>query len=146
MKILKPRNTLVTIVEVKDAVKKTEAGIIVPGSGGNEFKLCEVVALGPGNDSDASKVEGLDDLKAGQTVLVKLSARVRGPQGQQGLSPLGMDYKDESGRELKLVEQTNIVAIIEEDGRPAELQDISEEEAADIAGSIANGNLILTTP
>ena len=116
MKILTPRNTLVTIVEIKDHEKKTDSGIIVPGSESSEYKLAEIIAIGPGCNSDAAKQEGLDDLRPGQLVLVKLNARARDPRtGGVGLAPIGIEYKDQSGRALKLVEQTNIVAIIDEE-------------------------------
>lgn len=141
MKILKPRNTLITVVEIKDRDKKTDAGIIVPGGSGGEYKLCEIVAVGPGMTSKAAEVEALDDLKPGQTVLVKLAARMR--QGNQvGLAAIGLEYKDESGRDLKLVEQTNIVAIIEDDGQPAPLTDIKEEESETVA-KIDGGSQII---
>lgn len=136
MKILKPRNTLVTLVEIKDRDKKTAAGIIVPGSNASEYKLCEIVEVGPGCNSQAAVGEGLDDLKPGDTVLVKLSARVRGPQGQQGLASIGLDYKDESNRDIKLVEQTNIVARVEDDGRPPVLTEVEEAADADVAGKL----------
>lgn len=104
-----PRNTLVTIVEIKEAEKKTAAGIVLPTHVGSEYKLAEVVSVGAGCKSEASKAEGLDDLTPGQTVLIKLASR----RGQGGLQKLGLEYKDDQGRDLILVEQTNIVAIVD---------------------------------
>lgn len=132
MKILNPRNTLVTLVEIKDKDKKTSAGIIVPGSSSSEYKLCEVIAVGPGCTSEASRQEGLDDLVPGQTVLVKLSARVR-TATQQGLAPIGLEYKDQSGRDLKLVEQTNIVAVVEDNGETPLLTELPTDSAKPVA-------------
>lgn len=144
MKTLNPRNTLVTIVEIKDADKKTRQGIIIPGSTGSEYKLCEVVQVGPGCNSDASRQEGLDDLSPGQTVLVKLHARGRNAQGIPGLAPIGLEYKDQSGRDLKLVEQTNIVAIVEDDGQVPILTDVEDGVPADVAGKVDGGSPIIT--
>ena len=108
-----PRNTLVTVVEIKNKEKKTEHGVVLPTSISNEYREAEIVEVGAGCNSPAAQAESIDDLKSGDRVLVKLNQRSRGPAGGVGFAPIGLAFKDDAGRDLVLLEQTNIVAILE---------------------------------
>ena len=126
MKTLIPRNTLVSVVEIKDAVKQTNAGIIIPQGNKGVYRLCEIVGLGPGCSYNTAELSEMHDLKAGDTVLIKLADRVANKVGGHSLACVGLEYKDEAGRDLVLVEQTSIVAIVSDDGTAGGgLQDVS---------------------
>lgn len=106
---MKPRNTLVTVVEVKDPAQKTDAGIIVPDATGKQYSICEVVEVGPGYAQFGER-SATDDLASGQRVLVKTHQQSRGPGG--GLDPIGIGFTDDKGRNLILVEEQQIVGIV----------------------------------
>lgn len=111
---MKPRNTLVTVAEIKDSETTTESGLILPSATGREYKLCEVIAVGPGMITHENEVNPAADLWPGQKVLVKLATQRRIDRDTVGLEPIGVDFKTEDGRDIKLVEQSMIVAIIED--------------------------------
>jgi co-chaperonin GroES (HSP10) len=108
---MKPRNSLVTVVEVKDAEVKTDSGLVVPQATGQSYKQCEVVEVGPGLVVEGDQ-SSTGDLRSGQRVLVKLNQRMQGPAGGAHLQPIGVKFKDAQDRDLVLVEESQIVAIL----------------------------------
>jgi co-chaperonin GroES (HSP10) len=111
---MRPRNTLVTVAEIKDSETTTESGLILPSATGREYKLCEVIAVGPGMITHENEVSPAADLKSGQKVLVKLAAQRRIDRDTVGLESIGVDFRTEDGRDIKLVEQSMIVAIVDD--------------------------------
>jgi len=111
--MLKPRNTLVTVVEIKEGERKAESGIIIPGRSSNEYKLCEVVNVGPGMVTEEGELSTTRDLKPGQQVIVKLHQTRQVSANQAALQPIGVEFTDDDGRPLVLVEQSQIVATVE---------------------------------
>lgn len=118
---MNPRNTFVTVVEVKQAEKKTDAGIVLPTDTAHEYKVCEVVKVGPGAVTMKEEVSSTRDLEPGQTVLVKLAAKRQVGRDAYALAPLGVGFKDDAGRALVLVEESQIVGILAAAGAPAPL-------------------------
>lgn len=113
MKVL-PRNTLVTVAPIKEAAKKV-GSIVLPARQNSMYQQAEVVQVGPGMVDTTAGLSLTRDLKPGQRVLVKLNNQIRISMEMTGLEPIGVEFKDDSGRELVLVEQTQIVAILEGD-------------------------------
>lgn len=126
---LRPRNGLVTI-RILPKPKTTAQGIILPEGGlGMMFEIAEVVAVGPGVllDSPAKNPHfdyfegvhgGTDDLKPGMRVLVKTGEAQpiqRGPgiMGRQEMKSM-LDFDDGSEEGLGLINQSDILAIVEE--------------------------------
>lgn len=114
MKTIQPRNGLVLVAIVPHKEHKTEAGIIVPVTQGTIFEIARIVAVGPGT-WDAGKQCGTQDLKAGQVVLIK-----SGMQGQQlgQTAMLGLPVTQEDGSKVVLMNQSDVFAIINDDGKP----------------------------
>lgn len=112
---LRPRNTLVTVVEIKDAERKSGSGIVIPSRLDKEYVQCEVVAVGDGNVSLPDEQSQCRDLAPGQTVLVKVARSIRVSVTHAGIEPIGMEFTDDQNRPLRLVEQTQIVAIMDPD-------------------------------
>jgi co-chaperonin GroES (HSP10) len=109
--MLKPRNTLVSVVEIRKAEEKV-GSIILPRENSNEYQECEIVAVGPGMCDHADELPLTRDLAVGQRVLVKINAARRISQDHVALQPAGVKYKDDGGRNLILVDQVQIVAIL----------------------------------
>jgi co-chaperonin GroES (HSP10) len=109
---LKPRNTLVSVAEIKVAERKTAQGIVIPTNTEREYKMCEVIAVGPGMVTQPGETSLANDLAPGMVVLVKLIAARRLDQCSMGLEPVGIAFKLEDGRDIILVDQAQIVAII----------------------------------
>lgn len=110
--MFKPRNTLVAVAEIKEANKKTESGIVVPATTSREYRLCEVIAVGPGMLTHKDEVSPCADLAVGQTVVVKLMHARRIDANTAGLEPIGVDFRTEDGRSITVVEQSQIVAVV----------------------------------
>jgi len=113
--MLKPRNTLVVVTEIKDAERKTETGIVLPSVTSHEYKVCEVIAVGPGMVTEQGEMSSCRDLKEGMTVLVKLAQSRRVSQDMAQLQPIGVKFTAQDGRALSLVEQSQVVAILQPD-------------------------------
>ena len=108
--MLKPRNTLVTVAPVEKGEKQV-GGIIVPDETSKENEQCEVVEHDPGTLEHEGEQAQTHDLRKGQKVLVHNHAR----RGDGRLQRIGVGFKTEDHRDLILVEQSQIVAIIEDD-------------------------------
>jgi co-chaperonin GroES (HSP10) len=108
--MLKPRNTLVTVAPVTKGEKKV-GNLIVPDETSKEYEQCEVVEVGPGMLEHEGDQAQTHDLKPGQRVLVHNHAR----RGDGRLQRIGVGFKTNDHRDLILVEQSQIVAIIEDD-------------------------------
>jgi len=113
--MLKPRNTLVTVVEVKEGEKQAASGIVIPSRSNREYKLCEIVEVGPGMMTSDSELSLTRDLKPGQKVIVKLHQQRQIAPNQAQLQPIGIEFTDDNDRPLILVEQSQIVALAETD-------------------------------
>jgi len=113
---MQPRNTFVTVVEIKEAEKTTEAGIVLPSQTGQQYKLCKVVAVGPGCATMKDERSTTADLKSGQTVLVKLKQKMRVSADAYGLEPIGVGFTDDAGRPCTLVDESQIVGVVAEPG------------------------------
>jgi co-chaperonin GroES (HSP10) len=111
--MFQPRNTLVAVAELKTE-RTTEHGLVIPSGTGREYKVCHVVEVGPGMITQKDEVSPCADLRKGQTVLVKLHRQRRLDQNTVGLEPIGVDFKTNDDRAITLVEQSQIVAIIDE--------------------------------
>ena len=110
---MKPRNSLVTVAPIKDEERKV-GNIVVPQHTSKQYQQAEVVAVGPGVLSAEDSVNLCGDLKPGQVVLVQVASRRSGPGGVASLEPIGLDYKTDDGRDLVLVEQSQVVGIIQD--------------------------------
>lgn len=113
--MLKPRNTLVTVVEITEKEKKTASGIVLPGETSNEYRLCEVVAVGPGMKSYEAELSATADLQPGQRVIVKVNQQMQISRDIATLKSVGVKFTDADGRPVILVEQSQIVAFVEPD-------------------------------
>ena len=113
---MEPRNTLVTVVEIEQKESITAGGLIQPAAHNPEYKPCKIIKVGPGQLNHKDEISPMLDLKPGQLVLVKLAVQRRIDQNTAGLERIGVDFKDSSGKDLKLVEQSSIVGIIFEPG------------------------------
>ena len=86
-----PRNTLVAVVEIKEAETINDAGIVLPAQTRNTFKQAEVVSVGGGMDNND---EATRDLKPGYRVLVKLNKQSMRPglggEPVSSFEPIGM--------------------------------------------------------
>jgi co-chaperonin GroES (HSP10) len=111
--MMHPRNTLVAVVEV-DTERRTDTGLILPSATSQEYKICQVVEVGPGMATEPDELSTTRDLKIGQTVLVKLVHRRQVSQNTASLQPIGVAFKTGDGRTVSLVEQSQVVAILEE--------------------------------
>lgn len=116
-----PRNTLVAVAEIKEREKKTASGIVIPNGTSQQYKLCEVVAVGRGMATQQGERSLTDDLIVGQQVLVKVAAARRINQDFVGLESIGVDFQTDDGRDLTLVEQSQIVAIVGHPERAGEI-------------------------
>lgn len=122
--MLNPRNTLVTVVEVKGGDKQVASGLVIPARSSNEYKLCEIVAVGPGMATHPDEISTTHDLKPGQRVIVKLHQQRQISANQAQLQPIGIEFTDDDGRPLVLVEQSQIVATVS-----ADLQLVQSDDA-----------------
>lgn len=121
-----PRNGLVT-VRFLEPRKDTMVGkIYVPPTGGNQFKMAEVVEVGRGSP-DFGVLVGTDDLRPGQTVLVKAGTQIEIGQTVHNYISL----KDEEGHDLAVLNQQDIMAIIE---------DAPDEAGLELAGGAKADN------
>lgn len=113
--VLIPRNTAVAVVEIKDEEIKTDAGVILPAGTGKTYSQCEVYAVGRGLVTEGTESETAD-LKPGQRVLVQLRQQNRGVnamgQPSSSVTTAGIEFKDAHGREIIIVEQMQILAIL----------------------------------
>lgn len=116
---MRPRNTLVTVAEIKSSETKTGSGIVLPANTSNEYKLAEVIHVGDGGLTHKDEISPCADLKPGQLVLVKLAAQRRMSRDYVSIEPIGIGFKTADGRDLSLVDQTQIFAILA-DSVPAE--------------------------
>ena len=116
--MFRPRNTIVAVVEIKQAEKKLESNIVVPASTNREYKLAEIVAVGPGMATNPGEKSLTADLKPGQQVLVKLHQKHRIDQNMVGLEPIGVEFRTDDGRDIVLVEQSQIVVIVSDQPTP----------------------------
>lgn len=116
-----PRNTLVAVAEIKEREKKTASGVVIPNGTSQQYKLCEVVAIGRGMATQQGERSLTDDLVVGQQVLVKVAAARRINQDFVGLESIGVDFQTDDGRDLTLVEQSQIVAIVGHPERAGEI-------------------------
>lgn len=123
---MKPRNTLVTIAPLKHAEKKV-GNIVLPSRQNQQYQEAEVLAVGPGMVTQDSELSTCRDLKPGQIVLVHVKAQRQVGPNQAVLEPIGMDFKLDDGRDSVLVEQSQIVAILQEPGEAANLK-LTERE------------------
>jgi len=111
---MKPRNTLVVVAPEKQAEKKV-GELVIPHQTGQQYQTCEVVEVGPGMVTDKDELSSTRDLKVGQKVLVHTKRARRVDQNTGYLEPIGVDFNTDDGRELVLVDQTQIVAILDDD-------------------------------
>lgn len=112
---LKPRNTLVTVVELKKGEHHTDSGLVIPSDTEREYKQCEVVAVGDGNCTHKDQLSACRDLKPGMLVLVKLHTLRQISRDMGQLQSIGINFTTDDGRALKMVEETQIVAVLEEE-------------------------------
>lgn len=112
---MQPRNTLVTVAPIKNEEKKV-GNIVVPQQTGQQYQQAEVIAVGPGMVASDNERSQCADLKPGQVVLVQVASRRPGPAGGSTLESIGLDYKTDDGRDLVLVEQSQIVGILQQPG------------------------------
>ena len=119
-----PRNSLVT-VRFLEPRKDTMIGRIhIPTTRGTQFKMAEVVEVGRGTPEFTTHV-GTDDLHAGQFVLVKAGSQVDIGNTIQSY----IEIKDDEGRDLALLNQHDIMAIISDAPDEAELELAGDTEA-----------------
>ena len=105
---MKPRNTLVSIAVCNNMHTKV-GNIVVPERTSRNYQTAEIVEVGPGMVTESGELSTTRDLRPGQKVLVQTHART-----PNGLESIGVDFKTRDGRDLVLVEQSQIVAIVEE--------------------------------
>ena len=118
-----PRNALVT-VRFLEPRKETKIGRIhVPVTRGTQFKMAEIVEVGRGTPEFNIHV-GTDDLQPGQTVLVKAGSQIDIGQTIQNY----VEIKDDEGRDLALLNQHDIMAIIVDSDDEAGLELVGETE------------------
>lgn len=108
---MRPRNSLVTVVKLPEAEKQV-GSLVIPTSLNKQYARCEVVAVGPGIITQLNDVSVCADLKPGQHVLVRVSRSQRIDQNTIALHGIGVEFKDDRGRDLILLEQSDIVAIL----------------------------------
>ena len=119
-----PRNSLVTVRFLKPRKDTMIGKIHIPATQGNQFQLAEVIEVGRGTPDFRIHV-GTDDLRKGQTVLVKTGMQLDIGQTVQNYIHL----KDEEGHDLAVLNQQDIMAIIEDTPDEAELVLAGEAEA-----------------
>ena len=125
-----PRNSLVTVRLLKPRKDTMIGKIHIPAAQGNQFQMAEVVEVGRGTPDFRIHV-GTDDLKPGQTVLVKT-----GVQMDLGHSMTNyIQLTDEDGFDLAVLNQQDIMAIIEDTPDDAgEVIGVDDAEALHIKG------------
>lgn len=107
---MRPRNTLVTVAPIQEKEKEV-GGIIVPDSTSARYQQCEVIAVGPGMIDQEGGRSLCEDLRGGQIVLVQIG-QARQSQVGPRMETIGLDFRTEDGRDLVIVEQSQIVGII----------------------------------
>jgi co-chaperonin GroES (HSP10) len=108
--MLQPRNTLVVVAPIDE--KENWAGrVIVPDDTNEQYQKCEIISVGPGMSTHSDESSLCSDLYPEQHVLVQLMTRRTGG----GLQPVGPRFKTKDGRDLMLVEQSQIVATVDPD-------------------------------
>lgn len=124
-----PRNSLVT-VRFLEPRKDTMIGRIhVPVTRGTQFKMAEVVEVGRGTPEFNIHV-GTDDLRPGQTVLVKAGSQIDIGQTIQNY----VEIKDNQGNNLAMLNQHDIMAIIVDTDDEATLELTGDTEVNDNEG------------
>lgn len=93
---IKPLHDRVVIRQVEEQ-KESAGGIILPGSAQEKENIGEVIAVGPGKAADSGSVVAMT-VKVGDKVLF----------GQYS----GQEIKDNTGKELKVMREDDIIAII----------------------------------
>ncbi|HBQ44257.1 MAG TPA: co-chaperone GroES [Thiomicrospira sp.] len=93
---IKPLHDRVVIRQVEEQ-KESAGGIILPGSAQEKENIGEVIAVGPGKAVDSGSVVAMT-VKVGDKVLF----------GQYS----GQEIKDNTGKELKVMREDDIIAII----------------------------------
>ena len=107
--------------------------IHIPATQGNQFQLAEVVEVGRGTPDFRIHV-GTDDLRPGQTVIVKTGVQMEIGHTVTNFIPL----KDEEGRDLMVMNQQDIMAIIEDS--PDEAETVSAGGGAKADNNIGENN------
>ncbi|KKL20797.1 hypothetical protein LCGC14_2451870 [marine sediment metagenome] len=102
-----PRNALVTVRMFEPRKDTKIGGIYIPSTHGAQFKMAEVVEVGRGTP-EYNALVGTDDLRAGQTVLVKAGQQIDIGQSVQSY----VEIQDGEGNDLALMNQHDIMAII----------------------------------
>jgi len=108
---MQPRNTLVTVAPIEQAEKKV-GDIVLPGTSSQQYRQCEVLDVGPGMATRKDELSTCRDLRRGQLVLVQTHSQRRLSQDAVGLEPIGLEYRTDDGRDVVLVDQSQIVAIL----------------------------------
>jgi chaperonin GroES len=93
---IKPLHDRVVIRQVEEQ-KESAGGIILPDSAQEKENIGEVIAVGPGKAVDSGSVVAMT-VKVGDKVLF----------GQYS----GQEIKDNTGKELKVMREDDIIAII----------------------------------
>jgi len=104
-----PRNGLVTVRFLEPRQDTMVGKIHVPAASGNQFKMAEIVEVGRGSP-DYGKFVGTEDLRPGQTVLVKSGTQVDIGNTVHNYIHL----KDDAGHDLAVLNQQDIMAIIKD--------------------------------
>lgn len=111
---MKPRNTLLTVTELKKPEERTDAGIVLPRNSNTQYSVCRIIAVGDGGTTYENEQSACRDLRPGQQVLVKLMSSRPGAVGGMQLQTIGVNFKDDEGNDLVLIEQMQVVAILAE--------------------------------
>ena len=85
------------VVQSKEMEEKTSSGFILPGASKEKQQMAEVVAVGPGGVIDGKEI--VMQVKEGDVVLFAKYA--------------GSEFKVD-GKELTIIRQSDILAIVEE--------------------------------
>lgn len=122
---MRPRNTLVTVAPIKKTEQKQDNGIVIPQQTNQQYQECEVLRVGPGMLTHEQEKSPCEDLRAGQIVLVHVKQMRQLDAQHAQLQPLGVDFKTDDHRDMVLVDQSQIVAILQE---PEEKQGLALTE------------------
>lgn len=126
----KPRNSLVTIRIPEEAEQKSDTGLYLPRVAGSQFRVCEIIAVGPGTP----EIGGLDtkDLAVGQQVLAKVG-NIAPPRPGELLGPImwtcvPLSKGSTDGAGEFLINQADIFMVLEdEEPKPLTLTNETNE-------------------
>jgi co-chaperonin GroES (HSP10) len=109
-----PRNAFVLVRRIE--LPKQEGGIIVPSNEYGNFAFAEILAMGPGNacvsriDRETAHMGDCDDLKVGDTVLIKTGSNARPMSGQPRIETT-LPFKVD-GEKVELLNEQAVIAVV----------------------------------